>query len=100
MSAKLKDWSLDILGKRFTVKWTKLADQYGKCESGKCLISVNPDYHPEQQKDALLHEVMHAIDLEMCSGLREKQIRRMATGLLHFMRTNPEVVRWLLEVER
>ncbi len=100
MSApKLKDWPLDILGKRFTVRWTRLEKVYGKCESGKCLISVNPDHHSEQQKDALLHEALHALDHELYSGLREKQVRRLATGLIHFMRSNPEVVRWLLETD-
>ena len=95
---KLKDWPLDIMGKRFTVRWAKLEkDDYGRCESGKCLISVNPDHHGEQQRDALLHEALHAIDHEMYSDMREKQIRRIATGLLHFMRSNPEVVRWLME---
>ncbi len=99
MKPKLKDWTLDILGKRFTVKWTKMEKKYGLCESGQCLISVNPSFHPEQQKDALLHEALHALDHELYSGLREKQIRRLATGLIHFMRTNPEVVRWLCEHE-
>lgn len=95
---KPKDWVLDILGKRFTVRWeTPPKKDYGRCDSGMCVILVNPEYHLAQQKDALLHEAMHAIDHEMQANMREKQIRRMATGLLHFMRSNPEVVRWLIQ---
>ncbi len=96
---KIKDWALDILGKRFTLRWQKQEKDFGKCESSKCLITIDPTAHVEQQKDALLHECLHAIDHEMDTNMRERQIRLQATGLLHFLRTNPEVVRWLLEVD-
>ncbi len=92
-----KDWSLDIVGKRFRVRWSKMEKDYGLCEAPKCLITVDPTHHSEQQKDTLLHEVLHALDTETHSGLREKQVRRMATVLLHFLRANPEVTRWLCE---
>jgi len=96
---RLKDWKVDILGKRFTVRWSKMEKDYGQCESGKCLITVDPSQHAEQQRDTLLHEILHALDHESDTGLRERQIRVQATMLLQFMRANPEVVRWLCEID-
>lgn len=96
---RLTDWPLDVMGKRFRVQWKKLEKDLGMCEASKCLISVDPSCALEQQKDTLLHEVLHAIDHEMDTNMRERQIRLQATGLLHFMRSNPEVIRWLCETD-
>lgn len=99
MKKKPKDWPIDILSKRFIVKWkpTPGGKDYGHCDSFQCTILVDPKQHLEQQKDTLLHECVHALDHELDTGMREKQVRRIATGLLDFMRSNPEVVKWLME---
>jgi hypothetical protein len=97
---KPKDWPLVIFGKRYRVEWKPASGKdSGECFNDKCLILVNPEIHPEQQRDTLLHEVCHAIDIEMDTGMRERQIRLLATGLLQFMRSNPEVIRWLCETD-
>ena len=96
---KLKDWTVDILGKRFSVKWRKVGGgkDFGQCVSTKCEIVIDPNVHVDQQKDTLIHECLHAIDHEMDTGLRERQIRLIATGLLHFIRSNPELIKYVAE---
>ena len=94
---KLKDWTVDILSKRFTVKWqTVTGKDFGSCDSVKCEIKIDPKAHLDQQKDTLLHECLHAIDHEMDTKMSERQVRLTATGLLPFLRANPEIVKWLL----
>lgn len=97
----IKDWRVDILGKRFSVQWSQPegGKDFGQCDSTKCVINVDPNCHRDQQRDTLIHEVMHGIDHEMDTGMREKQVRLLATGWYHFMRANPEVVKWLMEPE-
>lgn len=95
---KLKDWTVDILSKRFTVKWqTVTGKDFGSCDSVKCEIKVDPKAHIEQQKDTLLHEILHALDHELDTRMTERQIRLMATGLLPTARANPEIFKWLME---
>lgn len=94
---KPKDWTLDILGKRFSLTWKAPGKDFGQCDAKLCQIKVDPHCGSDQQKDTLLHEVLHAIDHELDTGMRERQVRLQATGLLHFMRANPEVIRWLCE---
>lgn len=96
---KLKDWSLNILGKRFTVQWKTIGKDFGECDAKACRIKVDPNCGPDQQRDTLLHEITHAIDHEMDTGMRERQVRLLATGLFQFMRANPEVIRWLCEYD-
>jgi hypothetical protein len=96
---KLKDWTVDVLSKRFVVAWRSPAGgkDFGDCDSSKCLIQVCPKQHAEQQKDTLLHECVHALDHELDTKMSERQVRLISTGLLHFLRHNPEVVRWVIE---
>lgn len=46
----------------------------------------------------LLHEALHVIDYETPGGrkLKEPDIRRLSTCLLHFFESNPELARWLV----
>lgn len=49
----------------------------------------------ESEQDTVLHEIMHAIDDSVCAGMREVQVRRMATAMLAFMKENPRVISYL-----
>ena len=94
-----RDWTVDILGKRFAVVWKAPGKDMGECDAKACQIKVDPTIGLDQQRDTLLHEIVHAIDHEMDTNMRERQVRLTATGLFHFMRANPEIVRWLCETD-
>jgi hypothetical protein len=88
---------VDILGKPYDVHSTPARDDgdYGLCLAHQCRIEVAEDQCETQKRDTLLHEVLHGVDNEMHCGLREPQIRRMATGLLAVLRHNPALVAFL-----
>lgn len=88
--------TLNVLGKRYAVQLVQReSGDYGECFVDKCRIEVADYQCEDQQRDTLLHEVMHAVDHEMHCSMSEPQIRRMATGLLAVLRHNPEFVEFL-----
>ena len=88
---------LDILGKRFRVVYKKMKDDFGKCDSVACEIWIHPIQSEEQKRDTLLHESIHALDHEMQTKMSERQVRLISTGLIHWMRANPEFVAWIMQ---
>lgn len=89
--------TLDILGKPYTVTVVDREEgDYGECKHSQCLLEVASYQCDHQKRDTLLHEAMHAVDLEMHCGMSEPQIRRMATGMLALLRQNRELVNFLM----
>lgn len=77
--------NIRILGKVYTVQLvgkSDLPNDYGECNNELQLIKIREDISPENKKDVLLHEVVHAIDFAMNLDLTERQVHAVATGLL------------------
>lgn len=88
--------SLDILGKRYAVVLVERAEgDHGECFYDQCRLEVASYQCEDQKRDTLVHEMTHAIDLEMNLNMSERQIRRYATVLLQVLRHNPELVAFL-----
>lgn len=49
----------------------------------------------ETKAAALLHELIHVVDVELRLGLKEKTVARLAAGLFQTLRDNPELVTFL-----
>jgi hypothetical protein len=100
-------------GKNFQVAWatkqqmSELSGQYGRdgeahlglADPAKGFIAVRNDLHLDEQKDTLLHEVLHMIDLQNDTNLHEVQVRLTATDLMGWMRDNPDIVAWIMKEE-
>jgi hypothetical protein len=81
---------LKILGKPFT-KWLTeelSPDLVGECDTDRQVISIREGQPLESTQDTLLHEVCHAIDEAMDIGLKETQVKKIATGLLAVLKDN------------
>jgi hypothetical protein len=95
--------ALDILGKRYRVNFVDREEgsDCGLCLYNVCTIEIATGFQcVEQQRDTLLHEVLHAVDHEMNGlggALRERHIRTLATGLYAVLRQNPALVAFLTE---
>jgi hypothetical protein len=88
---------VDILGKPYAITVTAKGEgDYGECFADHCRIEIAGYPCVMQQRDTLLHEVLHGIDHEMHCGMSEPQIRRMATGLLQVLRHNAGLVAYLV----
>jgi len=91
--------SVDILGVRYAVveedaaaAGAELYDKHGLIDDLQCRIRI-PKRGPNDRRAAtLLHEVIHAIDAateDAEDQLREKDVVRLARGLVTVMRANP-----------
>jgi hypothetical protein len=87
---------LKILGKYFSVTLTEAGD-YGSCDIEKCEITVRSTQNPQQMKDTLLHETIHAISDMLDLKYTEKQVHLGATGIYALLHDNKHFAKWLME---
>lgn len=90
--------ALRILSKKWSVRTQtpKGGKDVGECTFSTATIWVSPNQSIDHQRDTLLHEAMHAIEEELGAGMRERQIKLMATGILDLLRSNPALVAYLI----
>ena len=94
------DSFIEIIGKRYRVIYKKTPEKLGECDVKTSEISINPHQSEESKRDTLLHECIHAIDNEMQIKLSERQTRLTATGVMAWMRANPEYVAWIMQAPK
>lgn len=74
---------------------------YGVTRRKKTRIDFDDTVSPSQQRDTLLHEVLHAIltdsPFRLSNDDEERAIRAVTPGLLAALRDNPDLVKFLLE---
>lgn len=97
-----------ICGKDYSIVWEKgesLAgtDNVGYVSVSKCEVRIASGQHIQQQRDTLLHELLHIIWSEIGIGevdpkdlTEERVIRPLATAIIAALRDNPALVRYLL----
>jgi len=53
------------------------------------VITVAPGLSPQSERESILHEAIHSLSSATHSGLKEKQVYRMARALDGFLSDNP-----------
>lgn len=89
--------SLRICGKRHRVCWD--ADIDGDCglmEFKPLRISIGKGMAPDEERESLLHEVMHAVEWQQGLTLKEEQVRQLSVGVFETLRNNKKLVEYLL----
>ena len=84
---------LIICGKQYRVMRKDLGCEeniihYGSTNHPQQKIEVSSKTKIEQQKETLLHEIIHVISEGYQIGLRERQIKTLANGLYDTMKRN------------
>lgn len=95
---------LNILGRPYKLTRRPSSDALGLTDYTAGSINVSPGQDEFATKDALLHEVMHALLYQAGRStgsveeypMEESYVRPLATGLIAFFRANPEVAAWLI----
>jgi hypothetical protein len=74
----------------------------GRCDNEQLLIVVDPRQAPSQQRETVVHELLHAAcDLAglsedaLADDVEERVVRRLAPVLLQVLVDNPKLVAWL-----
>lgn len=75
----------------------------GLCFYAKARIDYQTRMSNVERRDALLHEVMHAVlytqGREYGGEVEEAYVRALATGLIGVLDANPEFTNWLITKE-
>ena len=88
---------IKIIGKTYKIEPVpEMDDDCGACYDAKQLIKISEDLPQELSQDTLLHEVMHAVDYQMHTNMKERQISAMAAGLTAVFKENPLFVKYIL----
>jgi hypothetical protein len=88
--------TIRIFGKTWAMEYGPMKKLYGRCFHKELRIRICNDKPLDQQQDTSIHEVLHAIDLELNLELSEKKIRRLATCFLAILKDNPQYTKFLL----
>lgn len=92
--------SIDVLGKKFTLKQLEpdeMEDCDGYMELAAQVIGWRPQPADDYNHDTVFHEITHAVDDILLLGLKEKQVHLIASGLLAVLKQNKELAAWLLK---
>lgn len=91
---------LRIIGKRHRIEWeVPLEDRFGDCDQNGCKIRIAAGLPHDVKRETTLHEVLHAIAMQMNLDVPEEHIRQFSIGLYAVMHDNPKLVGFLTEVE-
>ena len=87
-----------ICGQPFTVTTADLGvEEHGRMHGAQQRILVTTDQGFHQERDTVLHEIVHAIAELTGHEVKEGAIAGLSSALLAVLRGNPELVWWLLE---
>lgn len=92
--------SVRILGRDFSVTYDLDNGNYGRCDQMMCEIEVMDGLPPVEERDTVLHEIMHGVWDKMDIGnhrVEEHVIRKMATGLIQVLQDNPGLAAYLAQ---
>lgn len=102
----LRPTTVTIIGQPFAVEYTSTATDhplstegaFGKTEVAKQTLYVRDDLTIDQERDTLLHEILHAtaIVLGREAELPESMVSLLAPTLLDVLRRNVPLVRYLM----
>lgn len=90
---------IDILGKPYSITGIRSPkldlDQHramGITNNKQQVFQLDLTQAHEQLMDTLLHEILHAVDMSLAIGLKEKQVHRIAGGLWAVFQANPDLL--------
>ena len=73
-------------------KSKELIDCLGQCDPRTNTILLDPDLPTDVMLQTLTHELMHLLEMTLNQCLTEQQVDVMAAGIVHILRTNPELL--------
>ena len=84
---------LKIAGHVYKVKLTHInaldsGDNYGTCDVPKQIICLNETNSNTRMRETLLHEILHAIDIEFGFGLNEQIVNTLGLELHRILYEN------------
>lgn len=70
----------------------ELHETMGHCDPMSNTIVLDPDLTGDVMLMTLTHELVHCLEMTLNQCLTEQQVDTLAAGLLHLLRSNPELL--------
>lgn len=90
-----------VCGKPYVIRLTRKlgadAENLGVTSFSSQDIEVLAGQAPQCERDTVLHEITHVIDLSLALGMKERQVHAVACAMLDVLRSNPQLVRYLCQ---
>lgn len=86
---------IEFMSQTWTIKNAEprqLVDALGECDPRTNTIIIDPDLPRPVWLATLAHELIHIIEITLNQCLTEQQTDTIATGLVHLLRANPELI--------
>jgi len=74
----------------------ELEDCVGLCDPKTNTIIIEKNMQDDVTAQTLMHELTHVVELTLQLNLTEQQVDCIASGWLHLLRNNPQLVRVLV----
>lgn len=91
--------SVRILGRKYRIRVLKRMKHAGLCDYVKATLKIKDGQDAHETKDALVHEIFHAIlyqqGREYGGETEETYVRALATGLIAVLQDNPELAAYI-----
>lgn len=90
--------SVKVNGRSYAIELRELEGLAGQCESHSGTITISPHADGFEERDTVLHELMHAVLRQQgrrYTQAEEVYVTALATGLLGCLRDNPHITEYL-----
>lgn len=90
-----------IFGREWEIRWEKAGEDLGPEYNGRSyheegVIVVRRRHGSSVEKDTMLHELVHVVDVFSKVGLKEEQVTQIGNGLFCILEDNPKLGKWLV----
>jgi hypothetical protein len=90
--------SIKILGKHHRVNWgIDLDGDCGQIDEVKNLIEISDGMGAHEERETVLHEIVHAVAHQLGVKMPEKKVRPMSCGIYEVLMNNPKLTAYLFE---
>ena len=90
---------VEIIGKTWRLVFVKPVfsdNKLGESRQAECLINITTGMDPQQERDTVLHELLHAVCSELGYYPTEAVIQSTAAALYGVLVKNPRLVDYLM----
>ncbi len=92
----MKDMQITFMSQNWQIRDSKPdelpEDTLGLCDPQTNTIIVDPDLSKSVWQQTLGHELCHLIEMTLNQCLTEHQVDTLATGLIHLLKENPQIL--------
>lgn len=96
MAQGVRPEAVIVLGKRHTIRWdVELGRDCGDIHFTKNEVRIAKDLAPDEERETLLHELIHGLDYAIGIDLSEAKTRALSASLFGLMAANPGLVDYI-----